>query len=290
MKARGVALDRGLSPGYRVRVMSLPHRALGPALLVVLWLVAICLVERPARAHINLLEPAPRAPGRPDTQLSLGPCGQRENERREDGVTVLRPGQSLDLTWEVYVQHASYFRIAFDADGDDSFSARPTMPPDPAADDPTTLPPGEGELILDYILDPTGSIDRVERRVTLPDVECERCTLQVIQFTYGLPIARATYHQCVDLVLDASAPVIDPGSTDPGSIDSGSGDREGDDGQGPALDSEGSADTASGCSLSRSAAPGGAGSRGALPRGATLLACAAALALARRRTRRRHGG
>ena len=143
---------------------------------------------------------------------------------------------------------------------------------------------------LRFPLREIGDRDRVERRVTLPDVECERCTLQVIQFTYGLPIARATYHQCVDLVLDASAPGIHPGSTDPGSIDSGSGDREGDDAEGPALDSDDGADTASGCSLSRSAGPGGPGSRGALPRGATLLASAAALALAGRRTRRRHGG
>ena len=53
-------------------------------------------------------------------------------------------------------------------------------------------PFSDGEIIFEYIEDRTGDIDRVEQRVTLPDVECERCTLQVIQFTYGpaSPVAK----------------------------------------------------------------------------------------------------
>jgi hypothetical protein len=184
-----------------------PRRALGGAALLG------CLpLTAPALAHIDLLEPAPRAPGQPDTTLSRGPCGQRQNGRLDDEVHVFRPGESIDVVWEVYVQHVSYFRLALDADGDDSFSARRSMPSDPVADDPTLLPPGEGEIILDYIEDRTGDIDRVERRVTLPDVECERCTLQLIQFTYGLPIDEATYHQCADLVLDDGDGVFETGS------------------------------------------------------------------------------
>ena len=233
------------------------------ALALASMLGGVPLVAAPASAHINLLEPAPRAPGRPDTQLSRGPCGQRANARREDGVRVFRPGQSIELEWEVYVQHVSYFRIAFDADGDDSFSARPSMPRDPAADDPTLLPAGDGELILDYIQDRTGDIDRVERRVTLPDVECERCTLQLIQFTYGLPIADATYHQCVDLVLDASAP-------------------GGDDEEGSAASDPLAADDGAGCSLRRDAGLGGARSHTAW----LLLPLVGGLGLARRRARR----
>jgi hypothetical protein len=155
----------------------------------------------PALAHIDLVSPVPRAPGAPDTNLSQGPCGQRDNGRLADKVATFRPGQTVDVVWDVYVQHVSYFRIAFDVDGDDSFSARPLAPNDPAADDPTALPAGDGETILAYIEDPTGDIDHVEQQVTLPNVTCDNCTLQLIQFTYGLPIARATYHQCADLVL-----------------------------------------------------------------------------------------
>lgn len=228
-----------------------------------LALAGVLFCATPAQAHINLLSPAPRTPGRPDTTLSSGPCGQRENGRREDGVSVFRPGQRIDVVWEVYVQHVSYFRISFDPDGDDSFSARPSMPSDPAADDPTALLPGEGEIILDYIEDPTGDLERVERQVTLPDVECSACTLQVIQFTYGLPLARATYHQCADIVLDAAAGGGGAAEGAPaleGAVDAGAGR-----GAEPA--------PASGCALG-TRAPGGAG---------LALLLSAGLALAGRR-------
>ncbi len=178
----------------------------------------------PALAHIDLVSPPPRAPGRPDTNLSRGPCGQRNNGRVDGTASVFRPGQTIDVVWEVYVQHVSYFRIAFDLEGDDSLRDRRSLPADPASDDPTTLPAGEGELILDYVQDRTADVERVERRVTLPNEECARCTLQVTQFTYGLPIDDATYHQCADIVLDANAPggeeapadADGPGEGDPG--------------------------------------------------------------------------
>jgi hypothetical protein len=177
-----------------------------------LVLAAVCCatssIAVPCLAHIDLVAPAPRAAGRPDSNLATRPCGQRQNARSTERVSVFRPGQSIDVEWEVYVQHVSYFRIAFDVDGDDSFSARPSMPSDPTRDDPTALPAGDGELILGYIEDPTADVERVQQRVTLPNVQCDRCTLQVIQFTYGLPLADATYHQCADIVLEG--PLADP--------------------------------------------------------------------------------
>lgn len=174
------------------------------------------LCVAPALAHINLLSPVPRAPGRPDTNLSQRPCGQLANGRLADMVATFRPGETIDVVWDVYVQHVSYFRVAFDADGDDSFSARPPAPSDPRADDPTALPAGDGETILAYIEDRTGDIDHVEQQVTLPNVTCDSCTLQVIQFTYGLPIERATYHQCADLVL--SGPLMGDAPVNPDAV------------------------------------------------------------------------
>lgn len=171
----------------------------------------------PSHAHINLRSPAPRVPGIPDSTLSLAPCGQRDSARIPERATTFEPGQRIEVIWDVYVRHPSYFRIAFDLEGEDSFSARRSMPDDPATDDLGQLTPGEGEFILDYIPDPNGNLDRVERTVTLPDRECERCTLQVIQFTYGLPIDKATYHQCADIVLRRSGPVLpDAGTLGPG--------------------------------------------------------------------------
>ena len=173
-------------------------------------------------AHINLLSPAARQPGRPEGMLRIGPCAQRQNARVPDTATVFRPGEVIDVSVEVYVQHPSYFRIAFDPDGDDSFSTPSSIPEDPATD-PTTLPAAEGELVLAYVHDRTGDVDHIEQSVTLPNEPCDACTLQVTQVTYGLPVREGIYFQCADItlvgepLLAADAPADDaaPLTSDP---------------------------------------------------------------------------
>jgi len=182
------------------------------------WLASGWLVAPPAHAHINLLEPVVRVPGFPESTLARGPCGQDPNERIEDRVNVFRPGESIELAFEVYVQHPGYFRISFDPEGDDSFSTRPSAPSDASTDDPTQLSPGDGEIILDYISNRAGDIDRVERRVTLPDIECDRCTLQVTLFVYGWRLDEALFYQCADLLLDDGDGVIE-GLEEPPALD-----------------------------------------------------------------------
>jgi hypothetical protein len=203
---------------------------------------ATSLIAATCLAHIDLESPPPRAAGRPDSSLGQRPCGQRQNARSTALVSEFRPGESIDVLVDVYVQHPSYFRFAFDVDGDDSFSTRSSSPRDPAADDPTVLPAGEGELILGYVEDPTGDIERIEQRLTLPNVECDNCTLQVTQFIYGLPLADATYHQCADIVLSGplAAPAVDAGSSDAGVSESGDGESGDGEGSGCTLSAVGS--------------------------------------------------
>jgi BIM1-like copper acquisition factor len=165
-------------------------------------------------AHIDLLSPPPRVGGFPDSNLRQRPCGQRTTGRVADKVSVFRPGEVLSVTWDVYVQHSSYFRLAFDLDGADSFSDRPAAPAKAEQDDPTLLPAGEGEFILGYIEDKAGQLDHVEHDVILPSRACDNCTLQLIQFSYGLPIEQATYYQCADIVLEGE-PVPPVAQTEP---------------------------------------------------------------------------
>jgi hypothetical protein len=174
------------------------HHVLGFNLI--LW--GSLLQSSASLAHIDLLSPAPRASGRASSNLGTGPCGQRSPARVADKVSVYRPGQTIAVTWDVYVQHPSYFRLAFDLEGDDSFSERSLAPADPDRDDPTELLPGEGEIILDYIVDHAGELEHVEHPVTLPREACVNCTLQLTQFIYDVPVRDAVYHQCVDMVLE----------------------------------------------------------------------------------------
>src|SRR5262245_33589589 len=79
-----------------------------PRLSRALWVGAILGVSVTSSsrgdAHINLLSPAARQPGKPEGMLRVGPCAQRRNARVPETATVFRPGESIDVSVEVYVQ------------------------------------------------------------------------------------------------------------------------------------------------------------------------------------------
>lgn len=169
-------------------------------------------------AHLDLLQPVPREQGRfrvdqiTNTNLKEGPCGQRENGRTEK-TNVFAPGETISLVWDEYVNHRSYYRVAFDLDGDDDLPrfSGPGVPQE--GHDPRDLCPVDDRVILAYELnDASGGQYTLD--VTLPDVECDNCTLQVIQYMYGRERARPYYFQCADLVLrrDLSSRVLDAGA------------------------------------------------------------------------------
>jgi hypothetical protein len=250
--------------------------------------VGISLSGR-SEAHIDLLSPPPRAGGIPDGNLLRGPCGQRNDARVTERVSTFRPGESIDVEWDVYVQHVSYFRISFDTDGDDSFSSRTSPPSDPADDDLSRLAPADGEIILGYIPDPTAQRDHIKERITLPNLQCDNCTLQVTQFTYGLPVKDAVYYQCADLVL-AGELMTTPASADrPSSAAADAGGPDTPASRAP-LD-PGFVGSGDGCSLAlgsvgahpRATSPGEPSSPGSAPRpsrGAIVMAAALIAAIA----------
>lgn len=155
-----------------------------------------------AHAHLELVEPTARLAGTAGGQLKVPPCGQATNART-DRVTEYEPGATIVIEWSEYVDHPSYYRIAFDADGDDGFPVRPdTDSVVEAEDDPATIHP-IGDEVLAYVFEEP-DLDRYSVEVTLPQVECEACTLQVIQFMYdkvGDGAENELYYQCADLVL-----------------------------------------------------------------------------------------
>ncbi len=157
----------------------------------------------PAAAHIGLRYPPSRYG---DLVLKQGPCGVAGGTR-SGNVTELEAGARIEVVWDEYVDHPGHFRIAFDGDGDDDFV-------DPAclSGCDTTAPEIETHsndtVLLDGIADsPSGG--QSSAAVTLPDVECDRCTLQVIQVMYDKPPyvipGNDLYYQCADLVLRRAA-------------------------------------------------------------------------------------
>jgi hypothetical protein len=186
------------------------------ALVAGLW----CAGE--ARAHIELISPEPRERARDrrsaNSNLKRGPCGQNTN-RRDGAVSVFAPGETISVSFTEYVNHTGYYRVAFDVDGDDGFPVFSGRNVSEEGDEPLVNCPVDGNVILAYDFeDRMRGVHTLD--VTLPDVECDTCTLQVIQFMYGSP--RPYYFQCADIALrrqaDAGAgtSAVDAGGRDAG--------------------------------------------------------------------------
>lgn len=173
--------------GPTQRFTDLLGRTLPPTAALVIGLSA-----GPAAAHLQVTSPQAR-----HEQLKQGPCGAGADDPRGSVVHTFQPGQTITVVWDEFIDHPGHFRISFDADGQDDFV-------DPAS---FTDVSGGPAVLLDGIADRQGG-GEYSQSVTLPDVECESCTLQVVQvMTDKAPYGDGNdlYYQCVDLVLSRSA-------------------------------------------------------------------------------------
>src|SRR5688572_12700984 len=101
-------------------------------------------------AHIDLSRPVPREQGRsrePNANLKQGPCGQEANGRTEK-VNVFEPGSSIEVVWAETTNHRSYYRVAFDRDGDDAFPMFEGPGLGAEGVDPSGPCPVDGQVIL----------------------------------------------------------------------------------------------------------------------------------------------
>jgi hypothetical protein len=207
-------------------------------------------------AHISLEKGGTHLSRDGDANLKDGPCGAPGSTRGNKNVYTYTPGETIEVKIVETIPHPSYFRIAFDKDGNDGFLEPKSIKPiDPARACPFNAADKCGasdfnnspEVLMDNV-DPHASASAgtpYTWQVTLPNVTCDNCTLQVIQVmqdtVHGaynpvkgdpadLPYYVADiYHQCIDIVLAGDlAPGGDAGAVTsggtggaPGSKDSG---------------------------------------------------------------------
>lgn len=163
-------------------------------------LAAILIVARPARAHVRLESPASRY----GDEMKSRPCG-RPGGVRTTRVTTVRPGQAVTVIFDEIIDHPGYFRIAFDRTSDTALGP-------PVWNGAAFVNPSNVEVLVDLIANPPG-LTHGEIRVQLPDVECDACTLQLIQVMTDKPPFDGIddfYYQCADLRLSATAPLGGP--------------------------------------------------------------------------------
>ncbi len=168
-----------------------------------------------AAAHIHLTTPLSRTdlPTGDQKDQYCGVLGQTRNAAR---VTTYKPGQTIMVTWQETINHPGYFRISFQPNGD-VFEI-----PKPDAANANSYPTEDLTGMTDAA---TGSIilkDRIAdgtlmAEITLPNMECDNCTLQFIQVMTDKPPYTAdaasddVYFNCADITLSNAAPMVDAG-------------------------------------------------------------------------------
>jgi hypothetical protein len=191
-----------------------PISALSGCVAAVPVLLSSVLLSAVASAHIHLLDPQPRYPDEVGGENKNCPCGvgtggrsctkpeeRSDTNRSTDRATPLVGGSMMMVQLDEYVGHSGRYRVAFDPDGADLEDFN--------------------EHVLADIPDPGGSRGNTGNdslwaiAAPLPNIDCENCTLQVIQMMNGDtldpvldPVGKSTYYQCADLVLtrDTSKP------------------------------------------------------------------------------------
>jgi MYXO-CTERM domain-containing protein len=246
-------------------------------------IVASVALARGAAAHVTLKVPLQRG-GLADPNQKTGPCG---NNGPRGEPTQLEPGATIVVEWDETIDHPGHFRISFDDDGTDFVD--PTGYDDYTTDPATLL---EGNI-------PDDGSSTFSQQVTLPYIECDNCTLQLIQVMtdkppWGPDGGLDLYYRCADLVLvkptsattsssTSSSAGPGGGGTDPGAGGGGTGgETTAASGGGGSGDGGGGASGGCGCAIDGRDGGGWAAA-------GTLLA--ALLGARRRRSgRRREGG
>jgi|HubBroStandDraft_1064217.scaffolds.fasta_scaffold118018_2 hypothetical protein len=191
-----------------------------------LWMVppALLVLAPFAAAHFRLMEPqswiVENQQGDPQ---KLGPCGGTStNEGMPTNmVSKIKGGQKLHIKLQETIYHPGHYRVAL------AVNSRAELPPDPsttsrdsdkgpmsvtaAIQNPAKIP-----VLADGLFVHTArTTDPFETDVQIPNISCEKCTLQIIEFMAEHGVNKDGgyfYHHCADLQITADpAKAIDAG-------------------------------------------------------------------------------
>ncbi len=263
-------------------------------------------VAAPAFAHISVDQGGTHLSRYGDSYLKDQPCGKAGGTRGTN-IYTYAPGATITVSFVETISHPSYFRFAFQQSGDDEFKEPASIKPiDPNR--PCPIDSGDHCGASDFYntpnvlpgmddLDPhlAGASKTWTYQVTLPNVECDNCTLQIIQVmednqfhgdydpTPGVGI-EDIYHQCIDLVLKNGAPTTNDGGTGGAGGGGGGTGGTGGSGGGGTGGSGGGGTGGSGGGTGATGSKGGCAMSGGAPLalGSLLFAALALLAIRRR--------
>jgi hypothetical protein len=169
-------------------------------------------------AHFILMQPSSAIV---ENQLGdpqkLGPCGgtSKDAGTPTNAVTEVKGGELLHVHVKETIYHPGHFRIALavldraelPVDPEDTVKDGPNGKPWSVSGkvDPNPKPP----VLVDGLWEhhERKPAEEFETDVKIPNINCDHCSLQVIQFMEQHPInpdGRFTYHHCADLKVTAN--------------------------------------------------------------------------------------
>ena len=182
-------------------------------LLVFAALIAI--VPAVAHAHFRLLEPTSWLieSDRGDPQKA-GPCGGTNTDYGKPSYVINKAigGSKLHIKVQETIYHPGHYRVAL------AVNSPTELPPDPEATTENTekgprsisakiVNPVQAPVLADGLFVHTAATTTPwETDVTLPNITCKRCTLQVAQFMAEHGVNNPgmfTYHHCAELSITA---------------------------------------------------------------------------------------
>ena len=186
-------------------------------------LAAVLFAPTVLDAHFTLIAPASwLVENRLGDPQKAGPCGGTSADAGTptNAVTKVQGGSTLHVKVQETVFHPGHYRIAL------AVNSRAELPPDPevvtrqtergdwSVSAPIQQPPAP-PILADGLwahTDRAAIAQPFETDITLPNITCEKCTLQIIQFMAEHGRNRDgdfSYHHCADLQItaDPSKPV-----------------------------------------------------------------------------------
>jgi hypothetical protein len=182
---------------------------------------AAAMFAPPASAHFKLLEPqswlVENDLGDPQ---KMAPCGGTSANpgMPSNSVTKIRGGTKLHLKVQETVFHPGHYRVALAVKTRDELPKDPEVTTRESARGPQSVsaviqnpvrPPLLADGLFQHTTRPTGPW---ETDIDIPNINCEKCTLQIIEFMAEHGLNRDgdfSYHHCADLQItaDPSKPV-----------------------------------------------------------------------------------
>ncbi len=186
--------------------------------------VAVAPVPR-ASAHFKLIEPPswieennlgdPQKAG-PCGGVSATPTAPANPGKPTTTVTRVQGGQKLHIKLQETVFHPGFYRVALSVNSRDELPTDPEVITKPSDRGPQSVSgkivyPPTPPVLADGLFQHTTRIagtGELEVDVEIPNINCAKCTLQIIQFMADHGLNRDgdyTYHHCADIAVRADS-------------------------------------------------------------------------------------